>query len=547
MYTNSVNGSNLTASESYTYSTDNNYGESTQVKIYTSAVGTNSQSYTYTYDDNGYITKIRYSSGKTIEYTYNDLGWLIEEDNDITYKIYTYSYNNAGNIVRITETEKTQDDGFIQMGVVGGSDAELLALKPNLPSLPLVTTYTCSYNDSEWGDLLASFNGTTITYDEIGNPLSYYNGSSYTFTWDGRRLATAVKGSNSMSFTYNDDGLRVTKTVNGIVTAYYYQGSLLVAEETNSQILVYIYDANGAPVGFKYRGVNYASGTWDTYAYEKNLQGDIVAVYDTATGNKLIAYKYNAWGVCTTSYYNSGSTTTATKNPFKYRGYYYDSNLGLYYLQSRYYDPNTGRFINADGALYHSMLGYNMFAYCENNPVNYYDPTGEDGEVAICLPMIAVGMPLVDGPLPIGDILAFGIILYMILAATKSKVPPEPKVNDEEPPDISPESGDAEEIGDDADSLPNQGNVTIVPDAPPVEAGKQGKHVLGHNNNKPDKTAWQPGENGVRQTQEAWKNSKPHPSKPNTRVGVSNDGRTIEIKFSKTGIHGYPIFVYGGI
>ena len=181
-----------------------------------------------------------------------------------------------------------------------------------------------------------------------------------------------------MSFTYNDDGLRATKTVNGVVTTYYYQGSLLIAEETNSQILVYIYDANGAPVGFKYRGVDYASGTWDTYAYEKNLQGDIVAVYDTATGNKLIAYKYNAWGVCTTSYYNSGSTTTATKNPFKYRGYYYDSNLGLYYLQSRYYDQNTCRFINADGYVStgQGLTGYNMFAYCNNNPVMYVDPNG---------------------------------------------------------------------------------------------------------------------------------------------------------------------------
>ena len=111
---------------------------------------------------------------------------------------------------------------------------------------------------------------------------------------------------------------------------------------TEPRALSFMY--NGSPIGFKYRGVNYASDVWDVYWYEKNLQGDIVAVYDTATGNKLISYKYNAWGVCTTSYYNSGSTTTATKNPFKYRGYYYDSNLGLYYLQSRYYDQNTCRF-----------------------------------------------------------------------------------------------------------------------------------------------------------------------------------------------------------
>ena len=76
-----------------------------------------------------------------------------------------------------------------------------------------------------------------------------------------------------MSFTYNNDGLRTTKTLNGVVTTYYYQGSLLIAEETNSQIIVYLYDSNGAPIGFKYRGSSYASGVWDIYGYEKNLQG----------------------------------------------------------------------------------------------------------------------------------------------------------------------------------------------------------------------------------------------------------------------------------
>ena len=375
VYTNSVNDSNLTVSESYTYSTDNNYGESARVKIYTSAVGTNSQSYTYTYDDNGYITKIRYSSGNTIEYTYNDLGWLIEEDNDITYKIYTYSYNNAGNIVRITETEKTQDDGFIQMGVVGESSAETTALLPSLP-LPTVTTYTYNYTNSEWGDLLTSFNGTTITYDEIGNPLSYYNGSSYIFGWEGRELISAVKGTNSMSFAYNDAGLRISKTANDVTTHYVYDGDVLVAEYTNSDTIVYIYDAYDSPIGFKYRSSSYTSDTWDVHWYGKNIQGDIVAVYN-ASGTKLISYTYNAWGKTTVSYSNSGASTTAVKNNLTYRGYYYDSDLGMYYLQSRYYDPNTCRFINADGALYHSMLGYNLFVYCDNTPITRVDPSGD--------------------------------------------------------------------------------------------------------------------------------------------------------------------------
>ncbi|MBQ7344101.1 MAG: RHS repeat-associated core domain-containing protein [Clostridia bacterium] len=171
----------------------------------------------------------------------------------------------------------------------------------------------------------------------------------------------------------------MTKTVNDVATTYYYQGSLLIAEETNSQILVYIYGTNGSPVGFKYRGADYESGVWDAYAYEKNIQGDIVAVYDASTGTKLISYRYNAWGVCSPTYHNSGSTTTATKNPFKYRGYYYDSDLGLYYLQSRYYDQNTGRFISPDSLMSGvngSLHGFNLYAYCFNNPISFIDSEG---------------------------------------------------------------------------------------------------------------------------------------------------------------------------
>ena len=239
-----------------------------------------------------------------------------------------------------------------------------------------------SYFNSEWGDLLTAYNGTAITYDEIGNPLSYYNGSSYTFTWDGRRLATAVKGANSMSFTYNNDGLRTTKTLNGVVTTYYYQGSLLIAEEINSQIIVYLYDSNGAPIGFKYRDSSYTSGTWDTYVYEKNIQGDIIGVYDALTGIKHITYAYYAWGIFTSYYLNNDYSTTAGKNPFMYRGYYYDSDLGMYYLQSRYYDPIVCRFINADvpdviTASPTALTDKNLFAYCDNNPIMRADEDGE--------------------------------------------------------------------------------------------------------------------------------------------------------------------------
>ena len=125
----------------------------------------------------------------------------------------------------------------------------------------------------------------------------------------------------------------------------------------------------------QYRNESYAEGVFDTFWFEKNLQGDVVAIYNNA-GVKLASYIYDAWGNFTVTYTNGGATTAAQYNPFTYRSYYYDDDLGLYYLNSRYYDSHTGRFINADGQLNDSLLGYNLFAYCGNNPVMYTDPEG---------------------------------------------------------------------------------------------------------------------------------------------------------------------------
>ena len=126
-----------------------------------------------------------------------------------------------------------------------------------------------------------------------------------------------------------------------------------------------------------YRENTYGQYQWDVYWFDLNLQGDIVAVYNKSDV-KLVSYSYDPWGKCTVSYSNGGASTSATKNNLRYRGYYLDSDLGLYYLQSRYYDPNTYRFINADGYLStgQGILGYNMYAYCNNNPVNYVDYGG---------------------------------------------------------------------------------------------------------------------------------------------------------------------------
>ena len=143
-------------------------------------------------------------------------------------------------------------------------------------------------------DRLTFFNETQITYDAIGNPLSYYNGSSYTFTWNGRRLTGAIKGSSVLSFTYNDEGIRTSKTVNGVTTTYYLNGSQIVGENRNGDVIVYIYDAQGMPIGMQYHEATAASDAWEIYWYERNLQGDIIAVYDEV-GVKLASYVYDAW------------------------------------------------------------------------------------------------------------------------------------------------------------------------------------------------------------------------------------------------------------
>ena len=144
----------------------------------------------------------------------------------------------------------------------------------------------------------------------------------------------------------------------------------------------FVYDEVGAPLGLKYRTTSMAQGVYNCYFFEKNLQGDIVAIYNSS-GTKIATYTYDAWGkvTCTTA---SVATTLEknianTYNPFRYRGYFYDVETGWYYLQSRYYDPDWGRFINPDGVMAGiggGLLGNNLFAYCMNNPINMSDEDG---------------------------------------------------------------------------------------------------------------------------------------------------------------------------
>ena len=190
-----------------------------------------------------------------------------------------------------------------------------------------------------------------------------------TMTWaNGRRLTSITASGLSASYTYNEAGIRTGKTVGGVTTTYVLAGTSILKQTRGADTLVFYYDTKGEAFGFTYNGTEY----W----YVRNGQRDIVGIINNA-GTVVVSYTYDAWGnpIATTG---TLAATVGAANPFRYRGYYYDSETGFYYLNSRYYDPVIGRFISSDSIVDtgQGVLGTNMFAYCLNNPVNRADPNG---------------------------------------------------------------------------------------------------------------------------------------------------------------------------
>ena len=184
---NNSSGTSFMQSYSFTYRDFANYGEGSLVETFTSQAGNNSVTYTYTYDSDGNITKISYSNGKEILYTYDSLGQLKTEDNDVTGYYYTYTYDKAGNLVGTVKTSQSTggNNGEVDLTDISGG-TEIQLVKPIVP-LPAYISNTYTYSDVYgWGDLLTAFNGVSITYDEIGNPVTYYDGTI--FEWEDERL-----------------------------------------------------------------------------------------------------------------------------------------------------------------------------------------------------------------------------------------------------------------------------------------------------------------------------------------------------------------------
>ena len=226
---------------------------------------------------------------------------------------------------------------------------------------------TYEYTDTSWKDKLTKINGDNITYDANGNPLTYRDGM--TFEWENGRILKKISTSDkSVQMNYDSNGMRTQKTVDGVKTNYYYDSNKnLIALVKGNDTLLFYYDSDGSATSFSYNGT--------MYFYVKNLQGDVVRIIDLS-GTEVASYVYDAWGNIKDT---KGEPTIREINPIRYRGYVYDTETSLYYLQSRYYDPFTGRFLNADvycDTESGTPLSTNMFAYCENNAINNVDYSG---------------------------------------------------------------------------------------------------------------------------------------------------------------------------
>ena len=306
----------------------------------------------YSYDKMGNISAIFKNGTLIVKYTYDKLNRIIREDNRTLKHTWMFAYDNSGNIITKKETEFT--------------------LKENTEDC-LFTEHLYEYD----GDRLVYYKGKTCSYGATGKPSIYKDKSVY---WNGENI---VQYGND-KFTYDACGRRLTK--NNLVYTYDSNGKLI----RQSDGLEFFYDHTGV-AGMKYNGA--------TYIYRKDVQGNIIALLDNS-GEIVVKYTYDAWGnyaaealdrVDGKVQFNNVDPDTAFNadyekykqlaniNPFRYRGYYYDTETELYFLKTRYYDPEVGRFISPDSIEYldpETINGLNLYAYCNNNPVSNVDPNG---------------------------------------------------------------------------------------------------------------------------------------------------------------------------
>ena len=341
-------------SQAYTTSYEYNAGNNGSNGTHSAQVKKISQSgevFEYGYDAVGNITTEK-RNGASNSYEYDGLGQLTRA-NVSGQSSWAYEYDRGGNLVSKKKYAYTT-------GSLGSVEQ----------------TIGYEYGNAKWKDQLTKYNGKAIAYDGIGNPVSY---DGWTYEWQaGRQLKKMSKSGTTAEYTYDHNGLRVKKVVNGVTTEYMLHGKLVTGVKSGNDVLKIAYDEQSRPAMVEYNGI------W--YGYVKNLQGDIVGIVDS-NGTEAVKYSYDAWGkVMSTS--GSKGGTLGKANPFRYRGYVYDEETGLYYAQERYYNPEWCRFISADDsdavkAMQTEQTDKNLYAYCDNNPIIREDKEGEFWNFAV--------------------------------------------------------------------------------------------------------------------------------------------------------------------
>lgn len=297
----------------------------------------------YKYDKTGNISEIYKNGILTNRYVYDKLNHMIREDNKEMACTSVFIYDVGGNILGKSVYDFTL-----------GSLAE----KTPISVLPY------SYKAMGWRDQLTAYNAEKCEYDVMGNPTIYRDN---VLVWSKYGTLTSY-GNNS--YTYDANGVRLTKTVNGVITKFYISGTKILRMTVDANELRFRYGVSGVQ-GLSYNG--------QEYIYRKNIQGDITHIYKISNGTLELAaeYKYDAWG--NHSVINYDGNSIGDINPIRYRGYYYDTETKLYYLNARYYDPETGRFISADDTQFinaNIVNGVNLYAYCLCDPINKIDKYG---------------------------------------------------------------------------------------------------------------------------------------------------------------------------
>ncbi len=334
------NGENKVAAEYITYRKVGDHATNMPATVWFGSGSNIKDSIKYKYDKCGNICEITENGHIIAKYAYDSLNRIIREDNKLIGTTVLYSYDNAGNITERCEYTYTLKSG-----------EELSELD--------CTHYSYDYV----GDKLTNYNGESFAYNSLGNPTTYRNKA---VQW---QYGTQLSNLGNISFAYDGLGRRTAK---GNIIFTYDNDGKLIAQSDGEYTLEFIYDDKDI-IGVKHNG--------ELYLYRKDAQGNIIAILDSV-GNVVVKYIYDCWGNHAIVAETGDEVTDGigVLNPFRYRGYYYDTETGLYYLQTRYYDPELGRFISQDNIDYadpETINGLNLYAYCANNPIMNVDPTGE--------------------------------------------------------------------------------------------------------------------------------------------------------------------------